>query len=108
MSKALLNRVAPFRDWSKTGVNIFTSDDGKVEAAIVYTSSGQMRHPTVTLRWKEAAMEVVAYIYAIQDGVEYWEATMGNSEAYTDTLPALPDGSAECVFTIIALLGMQA
>jgi len=103
MSCKLLKRIAPNRGWSKVGVNIYRSQDWAVEADVVYSRTGDIRHPTITLKWLGQSLVVAAYMFSTADPVQHWSATMGSNIVGTCVPVTLPEGTAEAVFTIMVL-----
>lgn len=99
MSTKPLNRVAPRYIWRKTGINIFTSADGKVEASVIHHRG----YSELIFRWS-TGLVVEGWVRDGEEDADAWRATMGEGFIDVHTLPLLPHGTAEVVWGIFILL----
>ena len=103
MSCKLVNRIAPSRGWKKTGVNIYMSSDGAVEADIIHSWSGGLRHSVLTFKWSATGLVVKAYVYDPSQGVDCWSAELGPYSTDLVTIPSLPTSTPDVVWVIFVL-----
>ena len=103
MSIKLLNTIAPGYNWKKTGVNIYTSSDGTVEASILHHGRPHEGHAELTLRWA-SGLAVEGWVRDGEQDADGWRATKGEHEIDALRLPLLPYGTEEVVWGIFVLL----
>jgi len=104
MSCKLVNRIAPSRCFRKTGVNIYTSSDGAVEADVIFTKNGRRRHAVVTFRWPADGLEVKGHMFDSSKGVYFWTADKGGVSLGLAPFPKLPSGNADFIWCFFILI----
>lgn len=87
----------------KSGYQKYQSQSGDVEAEVIYSRTGKTRHAKVKFRWIDDGLTVSAHLYFLTGRVEYWVAMRDSVTVDTRVPEILPEGTAEAVFTIMAL-----
>ena len=106
MSQKILKRIAPRYSWWKTGINIYTSASGEVEASVVHRWSQEQGYSQMTFTWKSSGLVVEGWIRDEQQDADGWRATFGVDYVDLHCLPLLPHGTEEVVWGIFVLIEM--
>jgi hypothetical protein len=99
MSVGRLNTSAPSYGWSKTGVNVYASADGAVEASVVHHSG----YSELIFRWS-SGLVVEGWVRDGEEDADAWRATLGEGFIDVHAMPLLPHGTAETVWGIFVLI----
>ena len=105
MSIKRLNTSASRYLWRKTGINIYQSEDGTVEASVVHHWSGEQGYSQLTFRWSNG-LAVEGWLRDGEKDADGWRATWGDDFVDVHGLPQLPHGTDDVVWGIFILIGM--